>query len=67
MTATTKVVKDPDQIVFTQRYAYVRGIESEKVTLLDLREARKGKLAPLDVQAGRQAPSAAPQELGVAL
>jgi hypothetical protein len=60
------VVKDPDQIVFTQRYAYVRGIESEKFTLLDLREARKGKLAPLDVQAGRQAPSAAPQELGVA-
>ena len=42
------------------------GIESEKVHLLDLREARKGKLAPLDVQAGRQAPSAAPQELGVA-
>ena len=66
VTATTKVVKDPDQIVFTQRYAYVRGIESEKFTLLDLREARKGKLAPLDVQAGRQAPSAAPQELGVA-
>ena len=66
VTATTSVVKDPDQIVFTQRYAYVRGIESEKFTLLDLREARNGKLVPLDVQAGRQAPSAAPQELGVA-
>ena len=66
VTATTKVVKDPDQVIFTQRYAYVRGIESEKFTLVDLREARNGKLAPLDVQAGRQAPSAAPQELGVA-
>ncbi|MBX3123032.1 MAG: hypothetical protein KF854_08130 [Nitrospira sp.] len=66
VTATAHVVKDPDQIVFTQRYAYVRGIESEKFTLLDLREARNGKLVPLDVQAGRQAPSAAPQELGVA-
>ncbi|ODT46541.1 MAG: hypothetical protein ABS70_00620 [Nitrospira sp. SCN 59-13] len=66
VTAATSVVKDPDQIVFTQRYAYVRGIESEKFTLLDLREARNGKLVPLDVQAGRQAPSAAPQELGVA-
>lgn len=66
VTATTNVVKDPDQVTFTQRYAYVRGIESEKFTLIDLREARNGKLAPLDVQAGRQAPSAAPQELGVA-
>ena len=66
VTAATHVVKDPDQIVFTLRYAYVRGIESEKFTLLDLREARNGKLVPLDVQAGRQAPSAAPQELGVA-
>ena len=66
VTAATNVVKDPDQIVFTQRYAYVRGIESEKFTLIDLGEARNGKLVPLDVQAGRQAPSAAPQELGVA-
>lgn len=66
VTATTTVVKDPDQIVFTEHYAYVRGIESEKFTLLELREARHGTLAPLDVQAGRQAPSAAPQELGVA-
>ena len=42
VTAATNVVKDPDQIVFTQRYAYVRGIESEKFTLSTLREARMG-------------------------
>lgn len=66
VTAITTVVKDPDQIAFTEHYAYVRGIESEKFTLIELREARKGKLVPLDVQAGRQAPSVAPQELGVA-
>ncbi|MDH4083831.1 MAG: hypothetical protein OEV99_09200 [Nitrospira sp.] len=66
ISATTSVVKDPDQIQFTERYAYIRGIESEKFTLLDLQEARKGHLLPLDLQAGLQAPSAAPEQLGVA-
>ena len=66
VTGTIPVVKDPDQIVFTEQYAYVRGVESEKFTLLDLREVRNGNMAPVDVQAGRQTPSAAAQELGVA-
>jgi YVTN family beta-propeller protein len=64
--ASAAVVKGPDQIRFTERYAYVRGIESEKFTLLDLREARKGNVMPLDLQAGLHAPSGAPEQLGIA-
>lgn len=66
VTATVPVVKDPDQITFTTRSAYIRGIESEKVTLLDLQSLRQGKVTPLDIQIGRKAPSAAAEELGVA-
>ena len=58
------VVGEPDQIAFTQRYAYVRGLASEKFTLLDLNELRSGKAAPVDIQAGRQAPTALPDEIG---
>ena len=66
VTVTVPVVKDPDQIAFTEHYAYIRGIESEKVTLLDLQGLRQGKVTPLDIQIGRKAPSAAAEELGIA-
>ena len=66
VTVTAPVVKEPDQVAFTEHYAYIRGIESEKVTLLDLQSLRQGKATPLDIQTGRKAPSAAAEELGVA-
>jgi YVTN family beta-propeller protein len=60
------VVKGPDQVSFTGLYAYVRGIESEKFSLIDLKEAAKGNLNSVDIQAGRLAASTTPQEIGVA-
>lgn len=63
---STQVVNEPDQISFTERYAYVRGLGSEKFTLIDLNEMKSGKLNPVDIQAGRQPPSKEPQEIGVA-
>lgn len=66
LTGSLAVVKEPDQINFTKSYAYVRGIGSEKFSLIDLREAATGKLAPVNIQAGRQAPSVLPDEIGVA-
>lgn len=63
---STMVVKDPDQLTFTQRYAYVRGIESEKFSLIDLADLRRGKPAPVDIQAGQHAPSSVPDQLGIA-
>ena len=63
---STTVVKDPDQVTFTERYAYVRGIESEKFSLIDLADLRKGKPAPVEIQAGQHAPSTVPDQLGIA-
>ena len=62
---SVKVVKDPDQVVFTKSYAYVRGTGSEKFTLLDLAEVSK-KFSPVDIQAGQKAAASAPDEIGVA-
>jgi YVTN family beta-propeller protein len=62
---TSGVVKGPDQVTFTRNYAYVRGTESEKFSLIDLSMVGKGKIAPVDVQAGQQPPGALPGEIGV--
>ena len=60
------VVKGADQVTFTRRYAYVRGIESEKFSLIELGEVKRGRISPVEIQAGRLASSALPQEIGVA-
>jgi len=60
------VSKGADQVTFTRLYAYVRGTESEKFSLIELSEVKKGKILPVDIQAGRLAASALPQEVGVA-
>ncbi len=64
--AEGEVVKGSDQVIFTNLYAYVRGTESEKFSLLDLSEVKNGKFSPLSIQAGRQPASASPQDIGVA-
>lgn len=65
--ASGPVVKGPDQIAFTARFAYVRGTETEKFSLIDLNEIiTKRTVVPVSIQAGRQAPSTLPQEIGVA-
>jgi YVTN family beta-propeller protein len=63
---TTSVVKSPDQIAFTSRYAYVRGTASEKFSLIELDELGKQKFSPVDIQAGQQAAATLPGEIGVA-
>lgn len=65
LVGSTSVVKEPDQVVFTDRYAYVRGTGSEKFSLIELSGVGQGKLSPVDVVAGRQAASALPDEIGV--
>jgi len=63
---STQVTKEPDQLAFTDKYAYVRGTGSEQFSMLDLTAVRKGKLAPMNIQAGRLAPNALASEIGVA-
>lgn len=60
------VAKAPDQVAFSDRYAYVRGTGSEKFTLIEVGAAAKGKFNPVDIQAGQQPASAVPAEIGVA-
>ena len=64
--ATTEVVKSPDQVAFTPGYAYVRGTETEKFSLIKIGDVKKEKLAPVDIQAGRRPASDMPEDLGVA-
>lgn len=59
------VVKQPDQVIFTQGYAYIRGADSEKISLIELSRVAEGKLSPVDITAGRLAPSKMPQEIGI--
>ena len=63
--AEATVVKQPDQIVFTPGYGYLRGTDSEKVSLIDLSLAASGKISPVEITAGRLPPSNLPQEIGV--
>ena len=64
--AESPVVKGSDQVTFTRLYAYIRGTESEKFSLIEMSEVKKGKFSPVDIQAGRLAASTLPQEIGVA-
>lgn len=63
---STTVAKGPDQITFTKRFAYVRGTGSEKFTLIEMTDLAEGKLSAVDVQAGQEAASKSPSEIGVA-
>ena len=64
--ASVNVVKEPDQVIFTQRYAYIRGIGSEKFSLIELADFTKTTPAPVDIQGGQKPASAMPDEIGVA-
>lgn len=64
--AVAQAVKEPDQIIFSHHFAYVRGLGSDKFSLIDLSLLRKGSLAVTDIQAGHTFPQSAPSDLNVA-
>ena len=64
--ATVDVVKEPDQLRFTERYVYVRGVGSEKISLLERNALREGSPHVVEIQAGRLAPASRPTDIGVA-
>ncbi|MDR4516896.1 MAG: YncE family protein [Nitrosomonas sp.] len=63
---TIQVAAGPDQIVLSAEYAYVRGQNSNNVSVINLREAARGRLQAAQVQMGRLAPNAVSEEIGVA-
>jgi YVTN family beta-propeller protein len=62
----TPVTKEPDQVVFTEDYAYIRGLASEKFSLIELREVAGGKLSPVDVQGGQHPATDSPADINIA-
>ncbi|AOE87553.1 YncE family protein [Pseudomonas sp. TCU-HL1] len=52
----TEVTAEPYQLVFTRNYAYVRGLASPKVSMINLESLGKGK--PIIVQAFEAGPAA---------
>jgi YVTN family beta-propeller protein len=66
LTGKASVVKEPDQVVFTADYAYVRGLASEKFSLIELRDVPSGNFSTVDVQGGQRPATEVPAEIGVA-
>ena len=62
----SSVVKEPDQVVFTGDYAYIRGLASEKFSLIELRDVPTGNFSTVDVQGGQRPATDVPAEIGVA-
>lgn len=63
---STPVTKEPDQVVFTEDYAYIRGLASERFSLIELREVPSGKFSPVDVQSGQRPATDSPADINVA-
>lgn len=60
------VAAKPDQITFTRDYAYVRGQGTTTMSVINLEEARRGRLQAVSVQMGQSAPEAAADSINVA-
>jgi YVTN family beta-propeller protein len=63
ITATSRVVEKPDQVVFSHHYAYVRGLTLPQFSVFDLTQVAKGELAPANVEAGQQPASKDPASI----
>jgi YVTN family beta-propeller protein len=63
---SVEVVKGPDQVTFTDRFAYIRGTGSEKFSIIELSGLTKSKFVAVDITAGQKPASAMPAEIGVA-
>ncbi|HEX6361782.1 MAG TPA: hypothetical protein VFZ93_02415 [Albitalea sp.] len=61
VTGSARVADHPDQIAFTQRFAYVRGLKSVKVSLIDLQALQRGTVEVADIPVFR-APAASMRE-----
>ncbi len=66
VTGGLDVAAKPDQITFTRDYAYVRGQGTSTMSVINLEEARRGRLQAVSVQMGQSAPEAAADSINVA-
>jgi hypothetical protein len=66
ITATADVAAQPDQIVLSADYAYVRSVGEAMATMLPLAAARAGRLEPVRLPLGSAAPQTMPRAINAA-
>ena len=60
------VASKPDHITFSREFAYVRGQGTAHISVINLHEARSGRLQSVSVPMGQHAPQDAPESINVA-
>ena len=66
LVAQANVVAQPDQIAFTQRFAFIRGLGSLTVQMVELRSLDEGRLALSELPVFQKLPSQMPEHVGPA-
>jgi DNA-binding beta-propeller fold protein YncE len=61
-----EVAEKPDQLSFSREFAYVRGQGTAKMSVLNLQQAREGRLQAIAVPMGQRAPDELPKAINVA-
>ncbi len=61
-----EVVPGPDQVIFTDAFAYIRGIDSAAVSLIQLSTLGVQQGSPAEIIAGKLPASARPDDLNIA-
>ncbi len=55
--SSRSIIKDPDQITFSERYAYIHSMTSPAFSVIELSELRNGHLTAVAISAGTHSPS----------
>jgi YVTN family beta-propeller protein len=66
LVAQANVVAQPDQIAFTQRFAFIRGLGSLTVQMVELRSLDEGRLALSELPVFQKLPNQMPEHVGPA-
>ncbi|MFQ5653258.1 MAG: YncE family protein [Planctomycetota bacterium] len=62
----TSVVSEPDQVTFTEKFAYIRNLGSNKITMIDRDRLAREQVVVVDVMIGQKPPVDLPAQIGVA-
>ncbi|MGY0194533.1 YncE family protein [Leptothrix sp. BB-4] len=66
LVAQADVVAQPDQIAYTQRFAFIRGLGSSSVQMVELRALDEGRLALNELPVFQKTPGSMPDQIGPA-
>ncbi|MDP4300558.1 YncE family protein [Leptothrix discophora] len=66
LVAQGQVVAQPDQIVYSQRFAFIRGLGSSSVQMVELRALDEGRLALNELPVFQKTPASLPEHIGPA-